>query len=423
MPFGSSVAAGLTPGQKPVRPKRGERPEEEDKGKAGKRKVAGEFLVKLDHEGVMSPKTKNGKALLLCDKDFGLRVGQSYAPQSGLGKDRKRRPPLHDHLPMGLALGKYAGQAKYGVNCDSDCPSSYSDQDEENEGGLRPRVPSQFLAGLSVSSTSSGSSTSSSSGSLSSSSLCSTDNEDSSESSDEGDSTLLLQSCLTHPVPALLAQHPEDGAPGSQGCLVSGQKTKQRRKGTPANYPKTKEPLSRQQRLPSVENRPKISAFLPARQLWKWSGEPTQRRGMKGKARKLFYKAIVRGKEALRVGDCAVFLSAGRPNLPYIGRIESMWESWGGNMVVKVKWFYHPEETKLGKRHSDGKNALYQSSHEDENDVQTISHKCQVVIRQQYDKMSHSKRYQDRQNLYYLAGTYEPGTGRLVTAEGVPVLC
>lgn len=76
---------------------------------------------------------------------------------------------------------------------------------------------------------------------------------------------------------------------------------------------------------------------------------------MKGKARKLFYKAIVRGEETLRVGDCAVFLSAGRPNLPYIGRIESMWESWGSNMVVKVKWFYHPEETKLGKRQCDGK--------------------------------------------------------------------
>lgn len=76
---------------------------------------------------------------------------------------------------------------------------------------------------------------------------------------------------------------------------------------------------------------------------------------MKGKARKLFYKAIVRGKEMIRIGDCAVFLSAGRPNLPYIGRIESMWESWGSNMVVKVKWFYHPEETRLGKRHSDGK--------------------------------------------------------------------
>lgn len=80
-----------------------------------------------------------------------------------------------------------------------------------------------------------------------------------------------------------------------------------------------------------------------------------QRRGLKGKARKLFYKAIVRGKDTIRVGDCAVFLSSGRPHLPYIGRIESLWESWASNMVVKVKWFYHPEETKLGKRHRDGK--------------------------------------------------------------------
>lgn len=80
-----------------------------------------------------------------------------------------------------------------------------------------------------------------------------------------------------------------------------------------------------------------------------------QRRGLKGKARKLFYKAIVRGRDTVRVGDCAVFLSAGRPNLPYIGRIENLWESWTSSMVVKVKWFYHPEETKLGKRHRDGK--------------------------------------------------------------------
>ncbi|EPY89644.1 hypothetical protein CB1_000088001, partial [Camelus ferus] len=122
---------------------------------------------------------------------------------------------------------------------------------------------------------------------------------------------------------------------------------------------------------------------------------PSQRRGVKGKARKLFYKAIVRGKEMLRIGDCAVFLSAGRPNLPYIGRIESMWESWGSNMVVK--------------------NALYQSCHEDENDVQTISHKCQVVGREQYEQMTRSPGHQDRRDLYYLAGTYDPTTGRLTT--------
>lgn len=55
--------------------------------------------------------------------------------------------------------------------------------------------------------------------------------------------------------------------------------------------------------------------------------------------------------------------------------------------------------------------------------MQTISHKCQVVGREHYEQMTRSKKYQDRQDLYYLAGTYDPTTGRLVTADGVPILC
>ncbi|KAG6936881.1 BAH domain and coiled-coil containing 1, partial [Chelydra serpentina] len=428
--FGAGAGLLLPGAQKLLRAKKVERLEAEV-GKGGRRKSGSEYLVKLDHEGVTSPKNKNCKALLMSDKGFGPKLerplpSHGYAHPALVGKDKKGRAPMHP-LPMGLALRKYSGQADYALNCDSDCHSSYSDEDEE-AGGLGANVPSRFLTRLSVSSSSSGSSTSSSSGSISTSSLCSSDNEDSSYSSDDEDSTLLLQSCLTHPVPALLAQsqalRSKSSAP--QRCFIAkaaaaSAKAKLKRKEA-LSFSKAKE-FSRRQRLPSVENRPKISAFLPARQLWKWSGNPTQRRGMKGKARKLFYKAIVRGKETLRIGDCAVFLSAGRPNLPYIGRIESMWESWGSNMVVKVKWFYHPEETKLGKRQSDGKNALYQSCHEDENDVQTISHKCQVVGREHYEQLTRSKKYQDRQDLYYLAGTYDPTTGRLVTADGIPILC
>lgn len=57
----------------------------------------------------------------------------------------------------------------------------------------------------------------------------------------------------------------------------------------------------------------------------------------------------------MQVNECAVFLSTGRPHLPYIGRIESMWESWGSIMVVRVKWFYHPEETKGCAANIEGK--------------------------------------------------------------------
>ncbi|XP_055509952.1 LOW QUALITY PROTEIN: BAH and coiled-coil domain-containing protein 1 [Leucoraja erinacea] len=430
--FGSSPS--LIPNPKPLKYRKMEKLDISIP-KGGKRKAETEYLVKLDHEGVMSPKTKNGKALMMSEKEFGVKSGAVYSQAALLSKERNRRIELLKgkhaqlrNLPLSLAMNEYTGQSEFAMDCDSDSHSSLSDMDDEDESrNLRQSVTSRFMSRLSVLSSSSGSSSSSTSGSTSTSSLCSSDNDDSSYSSDD-DSTLLLQTCMTRPVPTMLASSDPRQAEAkiaphsfSVKSVMSATKIKQRRQEE-LRLQKAKE-VSKRQRLPSVENRPKISSFLPARQLWKWSGKPTQRRGMKGKAKKLYYKAIVRGKETICVGDCAVFLSVGRPNLPYIGRIESMWESWGSNMVVKVKWFYHPEETKLGKKCNDGKKALYQSCHEDENDVQTISHKCQVVGLEQYEQMIKTKKYQDSQDLYYLAGTYDPTIGRILNADGVPNLC
>lgn len=67
--------------------------------------------------------------------------------------------------------------------------------------------------------------------------------------------------------------------------------------------------------------------------------------------------------------------------------------------------------------------ALYQSCHEDENDVQTISHKCQVVSREEYERLTRGQRPNSIPDLYYLAGTYDPTSGQLVTTEGVSILC
>ena len=88
---------------------------------------------------------------------------------------------------------------------------------------------------------------------------------------------------------------------------------------------------------------------VTGRPLWRWvDGDDGYRRpGSKGKAKKLFHRDIQRGgnsDEILSVGDCAVFLSTARVDRPYIGKVELLWETWNGNMMVKVKWFYHPEE-------------------------------------------------------------------------------
>uniref|UniRef100_G3U2N1 BAH domain and coiled-coil containing 1 n=1 Tax=Loxodonta africana TaxID=9785 RepID=G3U2N1_LOXAF len=266
-PFGGGAGPGLPGGaHKLLRAKKAEAE------KGGRRRTGSEFLVKLDHEGVTSPKNKTCKALLMGAKELAPKLGRplptpSYTHPALMGKDKKGRAPVHP-LPMGLALRKYtAGQAEYPLPCDSDCPSSYSDEDEDGP-GLAASVPSRFLTRLSA------------------------ENEDSSYSSDDEDPALLLQTCLTHPVPTLLAQPDtlRGGGPhahtqrcflsrasvagGGAGAGPSGSKSKLKRKEA-LSFPKAKE-LSRRQRLPSVENRPKISAFLPARQLWKWSGNPTQ---------------------------------------------------------------------------------------------------------------------------------------------------
>ena len=89
------------------------------------------------------------------------------------------------------------------------------------------------------------------------------------------------------------------------------------------------------------------SAGTKGRELWSWVGEGYKRPGGKGKSKKLFFKSIQRGKDVLHVNDCAVFLSTGRSDRPYIGRVEMLWEtgqSQGRGMMCKVKWFYHPEE-------------------------------------------------------------------------------
>uniref|UniRef100_A0AAV2L9P0 BAH domain-containing protein n=1 Tax=Knipowitschia caucasica TaxID=637954 RepID=A0AAV2L9P0_KNICA len=420
------------------------------------------YLIKLDHEGVTSPKTKNSKALLrLGSSSLRAAAPLRYIHPSRLAKGGKRGadgdlpkgPPQEELLPSGLS-------GNYSVDYPSDCPSSYSELDEEDEEDEDERRAGESQRGAEcrsgrfhsrLSCFSSSSSSSSSSGSISSSSVCSSDN-DSSYSSDEESSSVMLRRALLQqdkqkqcqsltsdpatskspPVHSFVpttntvtsgakprAPSKEDrkeyiikGSVLSSGC--KGHKRKEAKTLSKHSVPAKRQMMSSPE---SLNNTPAPSG----RQLWRWSGNPTQRRGLKGKARKLFYKAIVRGKEMVRVGDCAVFLSAGRPQLPYVGRVESLWESWSSSMVVRVKWFYHPEETRLGKRHRDGKNALYQSSHEDENDVQTISHRCQVVSRAEYDHLLQDHK-PGTNDLFYLAGTYEPTTGQLVGVDGVPIV-
>uniref|UniRef100_A0A3P9LH58 BAH domain and coiled-coil containing 1a n=1 Tax=Oryzias latipes TaxID=8090 RepID=A0A3P9LH58_ORYLA len=361
------------------------------------RKSGQEFLVKLDHEGVTSPKTKNSKALLCrggSSSVSSIPRTESYSHPVLLVKDNKKSGSSKVELLLkGTTSSKKPssslGMEEYsdlGFSSHRECHSSYSDLDDDEEeegrrsaamaaatGGLR--TAGRFLPRLSVSSSSTGSSSSSSSGSLSSSSLCSSDNDSSYSSEDEDASAMMLQTCLSSHRGLLQSSQPSTSSRPQQHSFVAKAVAVPSVKGGPSDHVSNSKSFKRKESMSSSSRpnkefvkkpkllpddtsfipRPKMSSFMGGRPMWRWSGNPTQRRGLKGKARKLFYKAIVRGRDIMRVGDCAVFLSDGRPNLPYVGQIESLWESWTSRMVVKVKWFYHPEETKMGKRLRDGK--------------------------------------------------------------------
>ncbi|KAK3920839.1 Protein winged eye [Frankliniella fusca] len=179
-----------------------------------------------------------------------------------------------------------------------------------------------------------------------------------------------------------------------------------------------RKPKKKQERQNSGE-RSKMAAFLPPRKLWAWSGKGYKRQGGKGR-KKEFYKCIQRDKEEIKVGDCAVFLSTNSPDRPYIGRIESLWETYNGMMVVRVKWFYHPEETEgcPTLKYSGG---LFQSDHADDNDVQTISHRCEVLPLSEYEKKAnhHTARPIHLHDVYYLAGSYDPKNIQIKLEKGV----
>jgi hypothetical protein len=166
-----------------------------------------------------------------------------------------------------------------------------------------------------------------------------------------------------------------------------------------------------------------IAAFLPAQQLlWAWADEG---RKLSPKSRKVYHHTIERDGDRIHVGDCVVFLSTGRPDRPYIGQIDSMWQNSSGNMRVQVMWFYHPAEVEGtavgGGRVEDIKKngALFSSLHSDENDVQTISHSCLVLPLAQFTTLTKDTRQEDREDTYYLAGQYDPVEGTIAFTQGL----
>lgn len=77
------------------------------------------------------------------------------------------------------------------------------------------------------------------------------------------------------------------------------------------------------------------------------------------------------------------------------------------------------------RKHLSFQGGLFESPHTDENDVQTISHKCEVLPLAQYkermgdDPVKYNNVY-DNNDVYYLAGYYDPTPQTLKIEPDIP---
>lgn len=60
------------------------------------------------------------------------------------------------------------------------------------------------------------------------------------------------------------------------------------------------------------------------------------------------------GVSLTKEGDCALLTPEDEKGLPYVGRIEHMYECSQLEYIVTC-WFFHPEETRQGRRKTDSR--------------------------------------------------------------------
>ncbi|XP_063723643.1 uncharacterized protein LOC134851468 isoform X2 [Symsagittifera roscoffensis] len=151
--------------------------------------------------------------------------------------------------------------------------------------------------------------------------------------------------------------------------------------------------------------------------IWKWERKCLTETPL-SKNIKAFYSSISKSDAVVNKDDFVAFHNSaahvpGSSRRPYVGRVINFFETSSGECIVKVSWFYRTEETKQGVERTLPKNALLKSSHCDELDIQTISHKVEVLDEEEYASHNHNiyKAAQAKgtfpDNLFVCAGTYD----------------
>jgi hypothetical protein len=88
-----------------------------------------------------------------------------------------------------------------------------------------------------------------------------------------------------------------------------------------------------------------------------------------------------------KIGDACLINPEKGMTLPFIGKIQEMYQrsSKKNDILLKVVWYYRPEEALGGRKIFHGEKELFESDHQDEIHKDTIIGKCFVHSLRKYE--------------------------------------
>lgn len=101
--------------------------------------------------------------------------------------------------------------------------------------------------------------------------------------------------------------------------------------------------------------------------------------------------------------------------LPYVARVDKIEADASDNVMVHIRWYYRPEETRGGRREFHGAKEIFLSDHFDVQSANTIEEKCIVHSFKKYTKRD-SVAAED----YYCRFEFKPLTNAFIP-DRVPV--
>lgn len=167
--------------------------------------------------------------------------------------------------------------------------------------------------------------------------------------------------------------------------------------------------LINEPRLDSTRVSSEENSFGVEYRPWVFDGLPRKSK-RHGRTYRDHYSMIRRGSEVIKIGDSAELMPKNRSELPFVAKIDGFWAA-RGEMRVRVRWYYRLEETKGEPSNlHDGDNALFETDHFDENDVQSIYRSTIILPWTEYRRIHHGGMGKsiNGPKLYYLAGHYDP---------------